>query len=968
MSKFNVPAAYRLVMESELKEIGLTGHVLEHVKSGARLICLPAEDENKVFFIGFRTPPIDDSGLPHILEHCVLCGSDKYPIKDPFMELNKSSLNTFLNAMTFPDKTIYPVASCNDKDFANLMDVYMDAVLHPLIHQNKNIFLQEGWRYEMESPEGELDINGIVYSEMKGAFSNSDECLYRYGMNSLFPDTAYGYESGGDPEYIPTLSYEAFCAFHKKLYHPSNSYIFLYGNMDMEERLNYLDQAYLKDYERIEVDSAMGIQKPFEKRRDLIYTYPISDEEDDAEKSYYSLQWVVKDIMDSRLASAFDVLETVLLNAPGAPLKQALLDAGLAKDAFGGYMSYLYQPVFSVIAKEGKRGEKDRFIQVVYDCLQGLVKEGLNPASLKAAISSREFQRREADYGGMSKGLIFGMNALNTWLHQGEDPFQYLRFEDDFNFLRENIEKGYFESIIEEYMLKNTHCSFVQMDPEKGKAEKDAAALKEKLAAYKASLSPAQIEELVDQGKALKAYQEEEETLEDRQKVPKLSKADIKREARISQNKEDKAGEARLIYRHYQTAGIAYAGLYFDLNNVPREHLPWLGLLKAALGVVSTEKRDYRELFDAVMGETGGISFAVEPLRREGTAWTPVLSVKVKALYDKWDQAMDLIREITHTSLFNDERRMSEIIAETTITLKQTMIMAGHNAASQRAASYYNDVALFSEITGGLSFYRFMEDMMNHLEERKGEVARMLETVAREVFTKENLIINLTCEEAAFPALKQGLADLADSYPVDDVKRFSLEKPEQKNEGIKTTGAVGYVAHAGSYLSAGPYTGRLKVLRSVLGMEYLWQKLRVLGGAYGAMGGFTIQGNAYFVSYRDPNIRSTEEAYLAIPEYLENLEMPQETLDNFIISTIGGMDMPFTPSVLGGMDFANYMSGLDAAFQQKDRDEVLDCTLEGLKELVSYVRAMLKDNNFCTFGGGVLIDKDADMFKTTENL
>lgn len=968
MKDFTIPSAYRLIQQSELKEVGLKGTVLEHTGSGAQVICLPAEDDNKVFFIGFRTPPIDDSGLPHILEHSVLCGSDKYPIKDPFMELAKSSLNTFLNAMTYPDKTIYPVASCNDKDFANLMDVYLDAVLHPLIHHNKNIFLQEGWRYELESPEAELGLNGVVYSEMKGAFSSSEECLARYSMNSLFPDTAYGFESGGDPEYIPGLSYESFCDFHKKLYHPSNSYIFLYGDMDMEERLNYLDQAYLKDYEKIEIDSSLGMQKAFEKRRDMHFTYPLAEEEDASEKSFYCLQWVVGDNENSLLANAFDVLETVLLNAPGAPLKQALLDAGLAKDAGGGFMNYIRQPIFQVMAKEGKAGEEERFLKVVTECLKDLVKKGLNPASLGAAISAREFQRREADFGGMSKGLIYGINILQTWLHQGKDPFQYLRFEKDFQYLRDHIQEGYFEALIQKYLLDNPHCSLVVMDPEKGKAEKDAAALKEKLQAYKASLSPEEVDALVKQFKELKAYQEEEDSLEAKQSVPKLTKADLKTQARIADNREAQAGPARLIYRFNKTAGIAYTNLYFDLANVPREHLPWLGLLKACFAVVSTEKHDYRTLFDLISETTGGLSFGLETLQHLNGSWKPYAALSIKALVDKWEETAELIREICQGSLFDDEKRLAEILAESSIGLKQMIMMAGHRAAAGRATAYFSEAALFAEITGGIEFLRFLEDLTAHFEEKKGEISSTLAAVAKEVFTRDGLTVNLTCEEEAFPAMQNTLAKLAETFPSDPAVRFSLEKPRRKNEGFKTTGGVGYVAHCGSFREVGPYTGSLKVLQSILSTDYLWQNLRVLGGAYGAMCSFSVQGPSFFVSYRDPNIRSTEEAYQKIPAYLENLQLPEEALDSFIISTIGSMDFPFTPSVLGTMDFSAYMGGITPEFQQAERDAVIKCSLADIKALAPYVRAILKDNNFCTVGSGVKIEEEKELFDHIENL
>ena len=968
MKDFSVPSAYRKVLTSPLKEIGLTGTVLEHKKSGARVICLPSEDENKVFYIAFRTPPIDDSGLPHILEHSVLCGSDKYPLKDPFMELNKSSLNTYLNAMTYPDKTISPVASCNDKDFANLMDVYMDAVLHPLIHSNENIFRQEGWRYELDDPEGELSLNGIVYSEMKGAFSSPDETLERYALNTLYPDTAYRFESGGDPEFIPTLSYEAFCGFHKKLYHPVNSYIFLYGNMDMEERLNYLDEAYLKNYDRIEIDSFPGRQAPFEARRDFTVRYPIAADEDESGKSYYSMQWSVGDIMDSRTANALDILDTVLLQAPGAPLAQALMDAGMGKVITGGFSGYTLQPQFNVTAKMAEAGKSEEFAALVRSTLDRLSREGLNKQSLAAAISSKEFQTREADYGGMSKGLIYGINILNAWLYDGEDPFLYLRYEDDFAYLREHMEEGCFETLIREKLLDNPHCSLVEMNPEKGKDEKDAAALREKLAAYKKSLSAGEIEELIRKNKALKQYQEEEDSPEAKRCVPKLTISDLKKEARKMENRLSQAGPAALYSRSQNTAGIAYATVYFSLENLKEEQIPWLGLLKACFGGVSTAEHDYRTLYDLTLETTGGIFLTPDTFRKTDGSWKPYMAMGVKALYEKMPGAAGLLREMSLHSLFTDGKRLKEILDEQVNTLRQGMMMAGHAAARLRASSYYDEAALFSEKTGGLSFFRFINDLNDHFEEKKEEIGAKLAETAKAVFTREGMMINLTCEEKACAEMSRILTELAAGYPSDPAKRFRIEKPQKRNEGIRTTGAVSFSAAVGSFQAAGPYTGALKVLQSLLSMDYLWQRLRVLGGAYGAMCQFGNTGLSYFASYRDPNIASTKAAFEEIPAYLKNLELPEEVLNGLIISTIGGQDIPYTPSVIGQLDFRLLQSGLTQDDLQKERDAIIGCRTEDLRALAPYMEAILKEGYFCTFGSGVLIDQNADLYLNTENL
>ena len=970
MEPMRFPETYELVMQSGLEELGLCAYVLRHQKTGARVICLPAEDPNKVFAIAFRTPPVDDSGLSHILEHSVLCGSDKFPVKDPFVELMKTSPNTFLNAMTYPDKTVYPVSSCNDKDFANLMDVYLDAVLHPLLHGDSRIFRQEGWRYELESEDAELTLNGVVYSEMKGAFSSVDGILDRYAKNSLFPDTSYGFESGGAPEAIPTLSYEKFCAFHKKLYHPSNSWIYLYGSCDMEERLRFIDEAYLAAYDREEVDSALTLQPAFDAPRTLRMAYPIGADEDPEGRSCYSMQWVTGEVSDVRTMAALSILEQVLLNAPGAPLKKALLDAGLGKDVSGMNEPEMLQGFFSVTAKDAPSGKKEEFARVIRETLTRIVSEGLNRTALRAAISNSEFQTREADFGGLSKGLIYGLEILRNWLYDLDDPFRPLRYDADYAYYKEHVEDGYFEELIRKIFLDNPHCTLLELFPEPGKAEKDDAALKEKMAALKAAMSPEERKKLIADSAELKRWQETPDREEDLARVPKITAADLSREARHIDNEEDEAGGVKLIHRKEKTSGIDYLQLFFPLKNLPEELIPWLGLYKACFNQVSTEEHDYRELYDMGMELTGSISLGIESIfRYREKSWTPMVSVSVKALDEKLAPALELLKEILLKARFSDEDRLREILAETVTGLRETLISSGHTAAMRRAASYYDDKALFGEMTGGLEFFRFAADLENSLDSRKDEAAEKLAETARRIYTRSGMIMNVTSEPEAYPRIKALLADFVKVFPEAEGNCFRLPAPEKKNEGVKTSGAVGYVAMSGSFLEAGPYTGALPVLRSALSAGYLWQTVRVLGGAYGCMCRFSMSGDAYFVSYRDPNVRKTKEVYEAIPNWLETLDIPQEAVDGFIISTVGGgFDLPLTPSMKGSADIRLWLSGVTQEDLQKERDEALACTPETLKALAPYVKAILAQNNFCVFGTAVGIDEDRDLFLYTETL
>ena len=600
--------AYELIKEENLTDIHAKGYLLRHKKSGAKISLISNDDENKVFYIGFRTPVEDSTGVPHIIEHTVLCGSDKFPVKDPFVELVKGSLNTFLNAMTYPDKTVYPVASCNDKDFANLMDVYLDAVFHPNIYKKEEIFKQEGWHYELEDRDAPVTINGVVYNEMKGAFSSPEGVLDRVVLNSLFPDTTYSNESGGDPEVIPELTYEQYLDFHRKFYHPCNSYIYLYGNMDMEEKLEFLDKEYLSHYDKIEVDSAIQLQAPFEKPVTISKPYSIASSESLEDNAYLSYNVAIGTNLESELTLAFDVLDYALLSAPGAPLKQALIDAGIGKDIMGGFDNSTLQPIFSVVAKNANKEDEEKFVGIIEDTLKKIVKDGLNRKSLLAGINSEEFKFREADYGNFPKGLIYGLSCMDSWLYDDDEPFLYLKILDVFAALKEKIETGYFEELIQKYLLDNSHKSYVSIEPEKGLNARLEKELEEKLAAYKNGLSEEEIDKLVEDTKHLKLYQEEPSPKEDLMKIPMLKRQDMKREAQPLVYEKVSCNGIETIHTNIYSNGIHYLNLMFDISDITEEELPYLGVLKAVLGYMDTEHYNYADLANEINLMTGGIS------------------------------------------------------------------------------------------------------------------------------------------------------------------------------------------------------------------------------------------------------------------------------------------------------------------------------------------------------------------------
>ncbi len=459
--------AYELVKEEELVGIQAKGYLLRHKKSKARILLIEKDDNNKVFSISFRTPPGNSTGVPHIMEHSVLCGSKNFPAKDPFVELVKGSLNTFLNAVTYPDKTIYPVASCNDKDFQNLMHVYMDAVFYPNIYEHEEIFRQEGWSYKLNSPEDKLEYNGVVYNEMKGAFSSPEGVLDRVILNTLFPDTSYANESGGDPEFITDLTYEQFLDFHRRYYHPSNSYIYLYGDMDMEEKLTWLDEEYLSHFDAKEIDSRIRYQEPFTEMREKTIPYSIASEESEEDNTFLSYNKVIGTSVDRELYLAFEILDYALLSAPGAPLKKALTDAGIGKDIMGDFDNGIYQPIFSVIAKNANEDQKQAFVDLIEQVLTELADKGIDKKALEAGLNYHEFRYREADFGNYPKGLMYNLQMMESWLYDEEEPFLHVEALDTFEFLKKQVGTGYYEGLIRKYILDNPHGAVVVVKPEK---------------------------------------------------------------------------------------------------------------------------------------------------------------------------------------------------------------------------------------------------------------------------------------------------------------------------------------------------------------------------------------------------------------------------------------------------------------------------------------------------------------------
>lgn len=978
--------AYEVIQKRDLTDLKSQGVLLRHKKSGARVLLMENDDENKVFAIGFRTPPSDSTGVPHIMEHSVLCGSRDFPVKDPFVELVKGSLNTFLNAMTYPDKTVYPVASCNDKDFQNLMHVYMDAVFYPNIYQSDKTFRQEGWSYHLDDPDGELTLSGVVYNEMKGAFSSPEGVLDRMILNSLFPDTSYANESGGDPEVIPELTYEQFLDFHRKYYHPSNSYIYLYGDMDMEEKLRWLDENYLSDFEQIEVDSEIRFQQPFPEMKEIVQKYSIASDENEADNTYLSYNKVIGTSLDEKLYLAFQILDYALLSAPGAPLKKALLDAGIGKDIMGSYDNGVYQPIFSVIAKNANMDQKEEFIRVVEDTLKELAGKGIDRKSLRAGINYYEFRFREADFGNYPRGLMYGLQLFDSWLYDDEKPFIHMEAIPTFEFLKEQVDTGYFEDLIRRYLLDNPHGAVVMICPERGRTARMDKELAQKLRAYKDSLSPEEIGKLVRETKELEAYQEEESSPEDLAKIPVLKREDISREIAPVYNEEKDLDGVRMVHHDVETNGIGYVTLMFDLSGIREEKLPYAGLLQSVLGIIDTTNYGYGELFNEINVHTGGIGTSLElytdVTKVKEKDFRATFEIRGKALYPKMDVLLSMMREILMESRLEDEKRLKEILAMLKSRLQMSFLSSGHTTAALRALSYTSPIAKFKDDTDGIGYYEVVKELEEHFEEHKEELISNLKAIAAKIFRADNMMVSyisaqegLPMLEKAFGAVRNGLndstaQDQADAARMEsEVEGDCIIHCKKRNEGFKTSSKVQYVARVGNFIDGGAeYTGALQILKVILSYDYLWQNIRVKGGAYGCMSNFNRIGEGYLISYRDPNLKKTMEVYEGVVDYLKNFDVSDRDMNKFIIGTISNIDRPMNPSAKGSRSMNLYMNRVTEEMIRQERVQILDADQADIRALAKVLEAMLSEHSLCVIGSEEKIEENRDMFMEVKTL
>lgn len=965
MEKGNIYSGFELLEKRTLKDIKSEGFLFEHKKSGARLLYISNDDDNKVFSISFRTPPNDNTGVAHILEHSVLCGSRKYKAKEPFVELLKGSLNTYLNAMTFSDKTMYPIASRNDKDFMNLMDVYMDAVFYPLIYTKPEIFYQEGWHYGIENKDTPLSYKGVVYNEMKGDYSSGSTILISSIDKALFPDTQYKYESGGDPKNIPDLTYEQFLEFHKKYYHPSNSYIYLYGNGNIETHLSYLDKGYLSKFEKLELDSNIKWQQPFKNQVEIEEKYSIAANENENDKTYLSLSFVTGISTDAEKMLALNILNYILLQTPASPLKKALLDENIGKSVYGYFSSSIHQPVFNIIAENANPCDKLKFKKIVYTTLENLVAQGINKKLIEGAINVFEFSFREADYGHRPKGLTYNIQAMKSWLYDG-DPMIFMEYSKYFENIKSAITNNYFEELINTYILKNNHSVLAQVAPEKNLDLKVEKEIEIYLSKYKNSLTQNELNKLIEIDNSLKKYQQTHDTKEILEQIPILELDDIKREIEKLEVTVDEIDDYKIITHTAATNKIVYLNLSFDTTVIPQDTIPYISLLASMLGKLSTKNYNYEDLSNELTIYTGDINFNAEVYTSRDRVYYPKFVISSKVLEDKLPKLLSLLDEIINNTLYNEDKRIKEILKEYKTNMLNSLLDYGNITAVKRAESSISQSCMYDEYISNISQYEFLCSLENDINDNITEIKQKLSCTANLIFNRKNLIISSITENNYKPILSDKVNLFVKSLKNEERRIYKYEfNQADKQEAFLTSSKIQYVAKAVDYKKNNAmFNGNLRVLQTILDLDYLWNEVRVQGGAYGVFISISKDGYILLSSYRDPNIKRTLNVYNNIGNYISNLDIDDRELRKYIIGTINSLDTPLSFSAKCKMISVRYITGLTDEQLQNDRNEILDTNQQKIKYYAKLIDKALTQNNIVVVGNENNINNNSELFNS----
>ena len=948
--------AFNLVREENIPELNSLARLYVHKRTGARLLSIINEDENKVFGINFRTTPKDSTGVPHILEHSVLGGSEKYPVKEPFVELLKGSLATFVNAFTFPDKTCYPVASQNVQDFYNLIDVYMDAVLHPLI--SEQTLMQEGWHYEINDPDEPLTYKGVVFNEMKGAYSSPDNLMGKYVQQSLFPRHVYGVDSGGDPSHIPDLTYENFRNFWETYYHPSNAFIYFYGNDDPEKRLKLME-GYLKPYKKKKVKSVVPLSKPFKRPRKVETAYDAGDDQDIEKKNYLVVNWKLPDTSDPVLNFSLRILGHILIGTPAAPLRKALLDSGLGEDLAGiGMETELRHFIFSTGLKGTRKRHARKIEKLIYDTLESLVREGIDPDTVAASMNTVEFRLRENNTGAYPVGIALMRRVLTTWIHD-EDPFKLLAFEGPLNEIKQKLasDPRYFESLIQTHLLDNSHRTTLRLkpDPEVGKRLDEEE--KARLAKIRESLSESQLAELVENAKKLKLQQETPDSSEALETLPVLALEDLDKKNKTIPIEVLEMQETKVLYHDLFTNGIVYLDLGFDLHALPKELLPLTEIFIRALLETGTNKEDFVRLSQRIGKSTGGIHGTAVTATAIGSRESVAkLFLRGKATVSQAGELLNILKDVLLGAQLDNRERIKQIVLEEKAGLESSLVPSGHVYVNQRLRAQFGESGWAKDQMSGIGYLFALRALATDVDKKWKSVLQKLEAMREALITRQALICNVTLDAANWESFKPQLDTFLSALPAREVRIESFGvQPEQKKEGLTIPAQVNYVGKGANLYDLGyEYDGSANVITDYLRMTYLWEKIRVQGGAYGTFCVFDdASGVLTFLSYRDPNVAATIDNYDRAAAFLKGLDssrLTENEIKKAIIAAIGDLDAYQLPDAKGYTSMLRYLTNRTDELRQEIRDEVLSTNGEDFIAFGEVLEKVAQSNAVAVIG------------------
>jgi Zn-dependent M16 (insulinase) family peptidase len=951
---------FELLTEQEIPELNTTARLWRHLRTGAELLSLENDDENKVFGVTFRTPPPDSTGLPHIMEHAVLCGSRKYPVKEPFIELAKGSLKTFLNAFTFPDKTCYPVASQNVKDFYNLIDVYLDAVFYPLIPPHT--LQQEGWHYELEDPADPLTFKGVVFNEMKGAYSSPDNLLGRYSQQSLFPDHPYGLDSGGDPREIPNLTYEQFKSFHQTFYHPSNARIFFYGDDDPRERLRLIDE-FIAEFEPLGVLSAIPSQPRFAGPQRFTYPYDAGQETDGDKKAMLTTNWMLDESRDPVTSLGLVMLSHILIGTPASPLRKALIDSGLGEDlTSGGLDSDLRQMIFSTGLKGIALEDAEKVETLVLETLNTLVEEGIDPDMVEAAINTIEFRLRENNTGYFPRGLSLMLRALTTWLYDG-DPLAPLAFEAPLAAIKGHLEAGepYFEELIRHYLVENPHRTTVLLKPDPELRQRQEAAETERLSQARAAMDEEQLQSVIENTRHLKLLQETPDPPEALATIPTLTLEDLDKENKLIPLAVLQENGTEVLFHDLFTNGIVYLDAGFNLGVLPQEMLPYVPLFGQALVKIGTEEEDFVKLSQRIGRKTGGIAPATFTSAiqdsQEITTW---LFMRGKATVPQAEDLLAILQDVLLTVKLDNQERFRQMVLEAKAREEAALVPGGHRIVNTRLRARFDQAGWAAEQMDGISYLFFLRRLAADIEENWPAVLEKLEQVRHTLLNRDNMLINVTLDAADWDGFRPQLASFLGALPSSPVAQVQWSPDHNLAfEGLTIPAQVNYVGKGVNLYELGyRLHGSVSVISNYLRTTWLWERVRVQGGAYGAFFLFDHHsGVLTYLSYRDPNLLGTLDNYDGTSRFLHQLDLSPEELTKSIIGAIGQMDAYQLPDAKGYTSMVRYLIGDTDAKRQRRREEVLSTTPADFKAFAEVLKEANQEGQVVVLGSQEAIEQ-----------